>query len=437
VIAAALLLLQAATLVPAPRAPAPPADSLPRVTLAEAIRRATSLDPGYVAAAGFRSNSAWVRRQAVLNFLVPSITSQLDASWFSQEFFNVGIGRPASKQVTARVNGLYEALSVRKFAELTRSAAELEATTASEADQRIRTAVEVERDFYDVLVSRELLRVAEARRARAAEGLVIARARVLSGAAVQSDSLQLLVELSNAQLEELRQRIALRVARLQLGRRIGLDGPVEAAPLGGTFGRPLPLSLDDALRQALDGGPQYAAARAAERAAGASVTARKGDYLPVLNLVGQHQRFDDSFFPSGRVIWSGGLQVQWPLWNGAQREVAIQQARTTRDIAAAARADLERGARRDVTAAYEGYLAAVEAERLADVVLAAAQETYRVQDLRYRSGATTILDFLVAQAALAEAEAQVVQTRYAERLALAGLEVLLGRRLFAEDWGTE
>jgi outer membrane protein TolC len=45
-------------------------------------------------------------------------------------------------------------------------------------------------------------------------------------------------------------------------------------------------------------------------------------------------------------------------------------------------------------------------------------------------GATTILDLLSAQVSMVEAEAALVQALQAERLALAGLEALLGRRIY-------
>jgi outer membrane protein TolC len=70
---------------------------------------------------------------------------------------------------------------------------------------------------------------------------------------------------------------------------------------------------------------------------------------------------------------------------------------------------------------------------LATTGVAVATENYRVQRARYREGATTILDLMEAQVALSEAEAELVQSRYAARLALARLEALLGRRLFAQD----
>jgi outer membrane protein TolC len=94
------------------------------------------------------------------------------------------------------------------------------------------------------------------------------------------------------------------------------------------------------------------------------------------------------------------------------------------------RDDLERVVRRDVSNAYDVYQTSRAAVDLARVGVTVARETYRMQELRYRSGASTILDLLDAQVNLAQAEAGLVQARYATRLALAGLEAILGRRLF-------
>jgi outer membrane protein TolC len=79
--------------------------------------------------------------------------------------------------------------------------------------------------------------------------------------------------------------------------------------------------------------------------------------------------------------------------------------------------------------AYSGYQTARAGIELALVGVSAWAESYRVQGARYREGATTILDLLEAQVGLSEAEATLVQARYAARLALAQIEALLGRRL--------
>ena len=122
--------------------------------------------------------------------------------------------------------------------------------------------------------------------------------------------------------------------------------------------------------------------------------------------------------------------MSWALWDGGLRELAISRARTGRDVARAVREDIERGARADVTEAYEAYRTAAASVGLSETGLVVARENYRVQESRYRAGASTILDLLDAQVGLTQAEADLVQARYGTRLALAGLEAILGRRLF-------
>ncbi|HYX83230.1 MAG TPA: TolC family protein, partial [Gemmatimonadales bacterium] len=85
-----------------------------------------------------------------------------------------------------------------------------------------------------------------------------------------------------------------------------------------------------------------------------------------------------------------------------------------------------------VTAAYDRYVTARASAELAAQGLAVARESFRVQQTRYQSGATTILDLLDAEVNLSQAEADLVQARYGTRLALAGLEVILGKRLFTD-----
>ena len=104
----------------------------------------------------------------------------------------------------------------------------------------------------------------------------------------------------------------------------------------------------------------------------------------------------------------------------------------TRDVARAIRADVDRSVGRDVTAAYDGFTTARASTDLAGEQVRVARENFRVQQTRYRTGATAILDLLKAQSDFDDAEAALVQARYATRLALAGLETILGRRLYPE-----
>jgi outer membrane protein len=409
----------------------PGTDSIPRITLAEAVRRSSKFDPDYVRALGQIDNAEWGRRAATLAFFVPSIDLGIDQTKFSQGFFNpADPSNPTSTLVVGRASANYEIFSLRKFTELSRTKAELASAEAGELEQRFSAALETESSYYDVLVNQELSRVNRERARRAREGLGVARARVASGAAVQTDSLQLVLELVRAQVDSLRQHNALRTAQLELGRRVGAAGPVDAVPADTLPAAPLPISLPQALQIALDQGPQYRAARADESSAEAALRARRGDYLPVLSVGGLHQRYDTRLFPSASNISSVTFSLSFPLWNDGQREIEVSRARVNRDVSRAIREDLERVVRRDVTASYDGYQVSAAAVDLALVGVTVASQTYRMQELRYRSGASTILDLLDSQVDFAEAEAGLVQARYLNRLALARLEAILGRRLF-------
>jgi outer membrane protein TolC len=420
---AAALLLQ----VPIPVRIAPPDTALPHVTLAEAIRRATGVDPAYVRAAGQVDNAEWGRRAAVLAFIIPSLVVSLDATKFSTAFFNIGIGAPTSSAVNFRASAAYELLSVRKITDLGFTKAELEASEANAERRRFTLAFDTENDFLNVLISRELARVARSRLDRAQEQLTVARARVLSGAAVQTDSLQLVLEQTQARLDVLRQDLTLKVARLQLGRRIGEDGAVDAQVSDSMLPPGLGYTDQQLIQLALQQAPQYRQARALTRSASYALMGQKGAYLPTFALTASFTEYDSNFPPSGQAVGAISLIVALPIWNGGQREIAVQQAKVNLAVARAVSADLERAAARDVTQAAEAYRISREAVDLTQLQLVAAQETYRVQELRYKSGANTILDLLEAQFQLTRAESEAAQSVFALYLSLAGLEAITGQ----------
>jgi outer membrane protein len=406
------------------------ADTVPVLTLSDALERAVKLDPAYVQSLMLVNNAEAARKAARLAFFVPTLNATTTYTRLSTQQFNLGTGQPANASATASLDARYELFNGgRNFAEAKRSTAALEAARAGEMSERFTIAAQVERAYYDVLGARELLEVGRQRLARAQEQLGTARARVSSGATVQSDSLQVLLEVQRAGTEVQRRIADLQVSQLELGRRTGSDRAVDAAPLDTLPPPPLPLTLDEAIQYAGTQGPVWLQARANERAAEQQLRARQGSYFPTVALTASLGKFDSKFFPSLTTRRTVGFTVSLPIWDGAQRELAITQLRSARTLATATREDLERSVRHDVTEAYTGFEVARGALASALTGVAVAGEIYRVQDARYRAGAATVLELLDAQAQLVQAQADVVQARYGVRLARASLEVILGRRL--------
>jgi outer membrane protein TolC len=254
--------------------------------------------------------------------------------------------------------------------------------------------------------------------------------RVSAGEAIATDSLQLLLETNRARLELLRRDSALAVSRLRLGRQIGVSGAVEAAGLDTVAPAALPFTQEQAINELRNSGPEIEAARSAERRADAALGVERGAYLPDVSVGATAGAYDAEFFPSAFKRSQVALTVSLPIWNGGQRELAIARARAQRTVARAEREDRERAAAEVIAESYQGYQTARAAIELALVGVTVASENFRVQRARYREGATTSLDLLEAQVALSDAEATLVQSRYASWLALARIEAVLGRRIF-------
>lgn len=404
-------------------------DTLPVVTLEEALRASVQLDPDYVRAVGQLENAEWGRRAALLVFLLPNVTASADYSRFSTSQFNIGLGTAASASGRVSLDARYELFAGgRKLAGARQAAAELELADASELGNRFLAALETERDYYAVLTARELLDVASQRQQRAREQFSLARARVQGGATVQSDSLQILLEMQRAEAEVLAREAALTVARLQLGRRVGSGGPVDAAAVPGDALPQLPLQLDDAVRLAVSQGPAWRQARASERSSEEVLRGARGSYLPTIALTGAITTNDNKFFPTASTRRSVGVNLSWPLWNGGQRELAMARAASNRDVARALRQDLERAARRDVTQSFTAHEVALRTLAINTTAVEVATEVLRVQQARYQAGASTVLELLDAQSQLVQAQAELAQARYTARLARASLEAILGRR---------
>jgi outer membrane protein TolC len=424
---AALIALAVAAMTPALAAQT--TTRLPVVTLEEARRRATAVDPAAVEARSAVGFAAWERRAARLDLFTPNLTAGTSYVHFSEPFFNFGTGGVSPNATSATLDLQYTLLGAGKLAELRRSGASLVSAEANETAAEFRAALATDAAFFAVLAESELARVAAERLRRATEQFSVARARVRVGQAIASDSLQLLLEMNRAQLQVLRRDSALAVSRLALGRRVGVSGPVDAASVDSAPPAPLPITLESAVTELRASGPEIIAARATEVQADATVSAARERYLPALTVGATIGTYDSKFVPSKLTRSQVTVAVSWPLWDGGRREVAVARATAQADAAHARREDAERAAAERMAAAYNGHETARAGIELARVGVTVAAEAYRVQSARYREGATTILDLLEAQVALSEAAVELVQARYAARLALAEIEALLGRRI--------
>ena len=423
-------------------APAVQPESIPTISLGDAIRRAYEVSPTAVAARGQVATFGWARRAAIAALVTPSVSVGGDANWLTPQIFNFNVlppGKaftsisPTSQTSDANIQVSYTLFGGGQSLSRVRAARAAEAAAYANDDAvRSSTRLEIETAYFAVIADQELLKVAEEQVRNVTEEFAISRARVRAGAAVQTDSLQVLLQLTTARVSLLQRRAAAQVDRLALGRRIGQNTPMGAEPLDTLPALELPLTVDDAVRMALASGPAYLRARAGERAIRAQLAVQVGSYIPSLGVSATRFAYGNAV-PNQLYRNQLSVSVSFPILDQGTREAGVVSASASLDSARAALADLERGARQEVTTAYEAYNTARATVEMQQTSVLVARENLRVATLRYRTGAEDILNLLTAQVSLTQAESDLVLSRRNTRLALTNLQSLIGKTLISEE----
>lgn len=410
----------------------------PAVTLAEAIRRSERVQPAMVQAAADVRTSAAQRRSALGAYL-PRVTASSSGS----DFFSEGpprldpvtgeltSGNASSRSITTSLAASVDLFTgFRRGAEMRAARAGEDAAEASLVDARFEQALTTTNQFLDALAAAQLLRVREASVRRAEEQLKTSVAKLRAGSATKSDSLRSLVTLGNARLDQITTQTELASAEANLARLIGEPGRVRAAD-DSTFYQVLPAIDTQALRtEAESKSPRIQSAAANAAAARASTRASRSEYWPSLTLGANTgwngSRANDYDLFNQRQL---SLSLRWNLFDGFDRELTIVQREADLDLAEANASDTKLAVQAELTTRLAELDAARARTQITQTSVAAATEDLRVQQERYRLGASTIVDLLTSQEALNQAEVDVVNARFDYLRAKAQLEALIGRNL--------
>jgi outer membrane protein len=408
------------------------------VSLADAIRLSAQVQPDVIRAAG-DVRTAGARRRSAWGAFLPNLTASSSAS----DFFSAGASRV--DPVTGLVNSanrsnrsISTSLSAsldlftgfRRGAEMTAARANENAADASLIDARFQQALTTTNQFLDALAAAQLLKVRESSVRRAEEQLKVSVAKLKAGSATRSDSLRSLVTLGSARLDLLTTQTDLAAAEANLARLIGQTGRIKAAD-DSAFYVVIPTLDSLALREEVEAkSPRVQSASASAAAARATVRASRSTYWPSLALSANTgwngSQVNDYDLLNQRQV---SLSLRWNLFDGFDRELTVTQREADLDVAEANAADAKRAVQADL----ELRLAEMDAARsrieITQTSVVAAREDLRVQQERYRLGASTIVDVLTSQEALNQAEVDVVNARFDYLRAKAQLEALIGRNL--------
>lgn len=194
---------------------------------------------------------------------------------------------------------------------------------------------------------------------------------------------------------------------------------------------PEKLTLDQALRFALENNYSIRQARERLREQEGLIVEVRADALPNVTAEGSYTRDDKDFVSSGGrgyQDWTVGIYVRQLIYSGGGVKSALDAAKTTREAAAL-----------DIQAVVDEVLLGVRT-RFADVLL--ARERIEVQEQsvnllreqlqtvknRFEAGSVSQFEVLTAEVALANAQPALINARNSFRIAIDELRRVLGYR---------
>jgi len=414
-------------------------DSARKISLDEAIRMAQLNSPQAIQAEGTERTSKAAKVSAI-GAILPS------ASLSAGRTIQFGGGQTRinqnGEQVTVAsdpVNSTGLNLNMTLFDggqrlyNLRTAKSQIEAAEANRVAVKYNVALDVKQQYYAVLAAIESEDAARLQMAQASEQFKTSIAKVRAGVATRSDSLRGVIQVGNAQLALINAQSSKEAADASLTRLVGSEVPVTADPK--SIQENLAALPDSAELAALaKNGPAVEQARANLDAAEESRKASKATYLPSLSASysrsgsGTDPRFglgNDPFSYNGRLSFS----LSYPIFNNFNREEQVVRARVAEVNAQATLRDTQLAAQESLTQNIGALRGASQRVAVQVASVAAAEEDVRVQQQRYNIGASTLLDLITSQAALATAQQALIQARYDYRIARAQLEALIGREL--------
>ena len=408
------------------------------ITLDEAIARADRVQPGVVQArANIRNANA--NKMVALGAWLPSLNASSSLGYL----FSGGQSRvdpvtgqiieanQESQTINAGVNTSWDVVTgFRRGADSKAARAGLDAAEAGLLNTSFQQRLGTTTQFFTALGARQIVEVRRSTVKRAEEQLNAAVIRLHAGTATRSDSLRSLVTLGNARVALAQAEADLAAAEAGLARLIGSPGRVRATD-DSAFYRPV-VVLDSAVlaSEAKSLSPQVQNTRSLVEQAEAQLKASKSTYYPQVSLGASwsyNGNSQNDFDLNNQR--QATLSLQWPIFNRFTRERAVELQKSNLEVAQASASDAERLVEASIT----GQLAQLDAARLqieiAQQSLLAAQEDLRVIGERYRLGVAVLVDVLVSQEALTQAELDVVTSRYNYLGAKAQIEAIIGRPL--------
>lgn len=283
-----------------------------------------------------------------------------------------------------------------------------------QAELELGTNVQIQ--FLQLLKARKDMVTVEESIKRLETQLKAAQAFVRVGMAPYVNVLQNEVELSEAHQQKIRTANAIRSCEVQLNQFLGFN-PSEQIQYSGyleDYPHTVPLTEEEALRQAVALRPDLVIAQKSVEAARAQSKATAGKFLPQVDLTFDNMRFrrdyrEPRYKDYSRGYSTVGVNMSWVLFEGGQASFAYAADRKQMQALEKEYENSRSSAQAEVIKAWMDIRTAEEVLVTARKGVSAAEESYAMADKRYNTSVGTITELLNAQNRLTQAKTQVSQ----------------------------
>jgi outer membrane protein TolC len=299
------------------------------LSLDEALGQARANSPAYRQTLNNAGPARWAVRNAYSNLFLPSANASAGfgytgagaSSFGGQEFQQSSPSYNSNYSV-----GVSWRLDGNTLTGPAQAKAEQDATEEDITSAGVMLKVDVTTQYLVSLQAAAQVDVARQQVLRNQDFLRLAQARYQVGQATLLDVRKAEVDRGTADVGLLRAEQTANEAKLELLRRMGVESPVPIQELALTDSFPVSapaFQLDQLLALADQQNPALRSLRARESAAGAAVTAAKGDYLPSLSLSAGWSGFAQEFTDEGLILGQTltGAQAQYA---GCQEDNVIR-----------------------------------------------------------------------------------------------------------------
>lgn len=387
------------------------------LTLGEAINRAVNVSPQVRGAEADRDAQV-ERRRGATSDLGPRVSvDYTQARYRDAQKFSISPQAPAilmrpqevrtgSLTVAQPITGLYALTEKLRF-----ESAQEDLKNATLKLTKADVAFSGAEAWLQAYQAQRLLAIAEqsvaAAQSQRKDGAALERAGRLN----HGDLLKLDLAVSEAQARAAQARAGRDIALAGLKQAINLplDAPLTLADALPTLPTQVP-DLSTALREALDKRLEAQQAKAGVEVAGFGTKLAYARFTPSVNLF---YKWDHSFSPPSALSGEEnnkyyGIQATWEIWNNGSHFFGVREAAENNAKAEAQKEGVENFIRLDVNRALASLRSAQEQVALSSVAVKQAEEAYRIEVARFRSGAKTATDVILMETSQASARGRQV-----------------------------